>query len=436
MHLQARVLLRQVFGDVSFSSHGLEIRAETSAIRTSMSAMRASGCSMATDCGPTVLEHRVCTTKTVRRPRNARSLKDRSNIAVLAVHRCEWEANIRRGLDGRAWAVPNIVDERVSIAVQRWRKARPERAQWSQKATRSFPDGACSATSTRMRLPCSSRRPTSSNWPRNVRRNEEERSRQCELAEERTADASIRAGKEAGEAYEKLAKCHESLDSRHEVGSAYADAATAYKKVSPKDATRCLRKAVEAYMELGRLTMAAKYLRDIGEIQESEGNKKEAIEALTQAADLYAGEDSIGESNRCNLKVAAMAAEEENYSRAVSLFESAASSSLDNNLLKYSAKGYLLNAGICLLCMGDPVEAQMGIEKYEDMDVSFSDSRECKLLRSLAQAMEEGDSQAFTDAVAEYDSLSRLDAWKTTMLLRCKKTVSAREAGEEEEDLT
>jgi len=265
---------------------------------------------------------------------------------------------------------------------------------------------------------------------------EAKRKRRCCDGEVRSADARACPGKEAGEAYEKLAKCHESLDSRHEVGSAYADAATAYKKVSPKDATRCLGRAVEAYMELGRLTMAAKYLRDTGEIHESEGNTKEAIEALSRAADLYAGEDSVGESNRCNLKVAAMAAEGEEYARAVSLFENAASSSLDNNLLKYSAKGYLLNAGICLLCMGDPVEAQMGIEKYEDMDVSFADSRECKLLRSLTQAMEEGDSQAFTDAVAEYDSLSRLDAWKTSMLLRCKKIVSAREAGEEEEDLT
>ena len=45
-----------------------------------------------------------------------------------------------------------------------------------------------------------------------------------------------------------------------------------------------------------------------------------------------------------------MGAELENYAEAVEIFESIARSYVDNNLLKYSAKGLLLNAGICQLC--------------------------------------------------------------------------------------
>jgi alpha-soluble NSF attachment protein len=55
--------------------------------------------------------------------------------------------------------------------------------------------------------------------------------------------------------------------------------------------------------------------------------------------------------------------------------------------------------------------------------------------QGLAEAKETGDSQKFTDAVAEYDSLTRLDAWKTQLLLRVKKRLSAVADGEEE-DLT
>lgn len=65
------------------------------------------------------------------------------------------------------------------------------------------------------------------------------------------------------------------------------------------------------------------------------------------------------------------------------------------------------------------------------MDASFADSRECKLLVDLAAAMEAGDEGVFTDVVKEYDSMSRLDQWKTTLLLRAKKRCVA-----EEEDLT
>ena len=56
-------------------------------------------------------------------------------------------------------------------------------------------------------------------------------------------------------------------------------------------------------------------------------------------------------------------------------------------------------------------------------------------MQGLAEAKETGDGQKFTDAVAEYDSLTRLDAWKTQLLLRVKKRLSAVAEGEEE-DLT
>lgn len=39
-------------------------------------------------------------------------------------------------------------------------------------------------------------------------------------------------------------------------------------------------------------------------------------------------------------------------------------------------------------------------------------------MQTLADALEKGDEEAFTTAVAEYDSLSRLDPWKTSMLVR------------------
>lgn len=39
------------------------------------------------------------------------------------------------------------------------------------------------------------------------------------------------------------------------------------------------------------------------------------------------------------------------------------------------------------------------------------------------EKLEEQDVDGFTDAVKEYDSISRLDQWYTTILLRIKKTI-------------
>jgi hypothetical protein len=49
-------------------------------------------------------------------------------------------------------------------------------------------------------------------------------------------------------------------------------------------------------------------------------------------------------------QVAQFSAELENYQPAIQIYEDVARLCMDNNLLKYSTKGYLLNAGICRLC--------------------------------------------------------------------------------------
>jgi alpha-soluble NSF attachment protein len=52
-------------------------------------------------------------------------------------------------------------------------------------------------------------------------------------------------------------------------------------------------------------------------------------------------------------------------------------------------------------------------------------------LQKLLGALEEQNVDSFTDAVKEYDSISRLDQWYTSMLLRIKKGIE----GEGEMDL-
>ena len=50
------------------------------------------------------------------------------------------------------------------------------------------------------------------------------------------------------------------------------------------------------------------------------------------------------------VQVAQFSAELGSYAAAIGIYEDVARRSVENNLLKYSAKGYLLNAGICHLC--------------------------------------------------------------------------------------
>ena len=68
-----------------------------------------------------------------------------------------------------------------------------------------------------------------------------------------------------------------------------------------------------------------------------------------QAAALFEVENSTSEANKCRLKIAQYSADLERFPVAIDIFENIAKTQVDNNLLKFSAKGNLLNAGLCRL---------------------------------------------------------------------------------------
>lgn len=53
------------------------------------------------------------------------------------------------------------------------------------------------------------------------------------------------------------------------------------------------------------------------------------------------------------------------YDKAIQIYEAVAKNSMNNNLLKYSVKGYLLNAGLCQICGKDTIAVQNAIENYQ-----------------------------------------------------------------------
>jgi len=91
--------------------------------------------------------------------------------------------------------------------------------------------------------------------------------------------------------------------------------------------------------------------------------------------------------------------------------------------MRWSVKEYLLKAGICHLCTGDLVGTNVALDKYRELDPSFTQQREHQLLVDLAGAVEEKDQEAFADKLFQYDQLSKLDKWKTTLLLRIKGAI-------------
>ncbi|KAL5375478.1 hypothetical protein DPSP01_011176 [Paraphaeosphaeria sporulosa] len=262
-------------------------------------------------------------------------------------------------------------------------------------------------------------------------------------------------GKEAGEAFEKAAQVQkQNLNEPDDEANTLTEAFKAYRKDDPEAAARCLDRAIAHYCSKGNFRRAATHKQNLGELFEVElGDNARAAAAYEEAAGWYESDNaevnnpsplmtlfpapqSISNiniskqalSNKLWLKTADLVAlEGKDYYHAISLYEKVAKSSINNNLMRWSVKEYLLKAGICQLCTGDEVGAATAFERYRELDPSFTQQREHQLLVDLLQAVKDGDQEVFADKLFQYDQLSKLDKWKTTLLLRIKSAVESKE---------
>lgn len=228
---------------------------------------------------------------------------------------------------------------------------------------------------------------------------------------------------EAARIFNKAGDLCADLGTKHDAAAKYTDASHCYKHCNIQEAINCLMKAINIYTDMGRFSVAAKHHLIAAEIYEGEGGDiQKAVEHYSKAADYYQCEESTATANRCLLNVARYAAQLEQYGRAVEIYESIGQSSLDSHVMKYAAKEHFLRAGLCHLCE-DATNASIALKKYEEMCPAFADSREGKFLKELCKKVEDKDLDSFTKIVEEYDSISKLDSWFTTLLLRIKNKI-------------
>ncbi|RMX92481.1 hypothetical protein D0867_14573, partial [Hortaea werneckii] len=240
-----------------------------------------------------------------------------------------------------------------------------------------------------------------------------------------------KSSKEAGQCFEKAASLQTNqLKEPDDAANTLTEAFKSYRKDEPEDAARCLEQAIQHYTLKGNFRRAATHKQNLAELYEVEmGDVKRAAEAYETAAGWYENDNAEALANKLFLKLADLSALESDYYKAISNYEKVAKSSINNNLMKWSVKEYLLKAGICHLCTGDSVATNRALESYRDLDPSFSQTREHQLLSDLVEAVDEGDQEKFADKLFQYDQMSKLDKWKTTLLLRVKENIE--EKGED-----
>ena len=150
------------------------------------------------------------------------------------------------------------------------------------------------------------------------------------------------------------------------------------------------------------------------------------------------GENASSKASKCFEKVALHSATLGNYDVAGRTLEELGTKCMENTLLVFNAKKHFLRAGICFLARGDTIAASQAYLKYSQIDYTFADSREGKLLKDLIDACDASDSDIFSQKLFAYDSISKLNPWETSILLRVKNMIgggsSSGGKGKDEDD--
>ena len=170
-------------------------------------------------------------------------------------------------------------------------------------------------------------------------------------------------------------------------------------------------------------------MENLGGLYEEMEDRKRALEAYSTAASWYEDDNAEALSNKLYLKAADLGALDGNYHQAIENYERVAKSSVASNLMKWSVKDYLFKAGLCHLASGDLVGVNRALQSYRDLDPTFASTREHQLLADLVEAVEQGDQEVFADKLFQFDQMSKLDKWKTTILLQIKNSIE--EKGED-----
>jgi alpha-soluble NSF attachment protein len=252
---------------------------------------------------------------------------------------------------------------------------------------------------------------------------------------------------EAGNTYVKAAELYrDRLSDFNNASKALNNAGTCYKKSSPSDAIHAYQQAVTLYTDNARITQAAKLCKEIAELYENDEIEEDdkshivlAIEAYEQASELFGMEDSKSSTSQCLGKIAELcsaALEPPDFGRACKIYDDLGRRCLSSNLLKFNAKGYFLQSILCHLASGDDVGAEQASAKYESLDYTFCDAREGKFSTALIDAVKGYDVESFSTACFEYDRISKLNPWQTSILVKVKRSIDdGGDGGDDDSDV-
>lgn len=232
----------------------------------------------------------------------------------------------------------------------------------------------------------------------------------------------------AGNAFLKVAKIIKQEKSEffeYSYTKILIEAGNCFKKINPEKTIKIFNRVIEINNEEGNFYKSGRYYQEIGEIYETIDNPIEAMNSYQQAVKLFIADNKLQEKTKCLLNIAKIESSLDEFSKAAEIFESIAYEyvSMNNRLIAYSVRGYILQCCLCYFSIGDCVSARSKLENFKNMDNTFASCRECSFIENICIAFDGFNIDHFHNTCEEFDRITPFDSWKTNILLKAKKHI-------------
>ena len=146
---------------------------------------------------------------------------------------------------------------------------------------------------------------------------------------------------------------------------------------------------------------------------------------LCPAPSYEADNNAASNANGMFIKVADLAAEVEDYKKAIQIYEKVSKSSVESSALRWSVKDHLFKALLCHFALAAPSHklepVSRKLEQYVDMCPNMDNTREKGLIEDLIADFDAASPDDYADHVFKFDEIMPLDRWKSKVLLQIKK---------------
>jgi alpha-soluble NSF attachment protein len=232
----------------------------------------------------------------------------------------------------------------------------------------------------------------------------------------------------AGDLYVQIATIHQKyIKDDSDYVNYYINAAKAYKNCLPEKSKYYFEIVIKLLVDANRISAAAKFYKELGELHEKSLDYEKACLAYTNAINYFDSEDNITQSNSCNVKLAQIFVCQKHYEKACLIFVHLSNRIYMSRPSTTAISGYLLQALLCQFLLGsDSDSIQERVCHYDKLYPGFAETREAGLIIDFCQDFLDQDYDSFLNHRLLYETITKLDNCTINLLEEINKNITGK----------